>query len=356
MKVVTHSADKGGCGSYRLRWPVEALSNRGYDVEDRHSFSYDAEYTPSVLGDRITNVQNPIDADVIVLQRPLSRHLCELMTVLQDKGAAVVVEIDDDFGAMPLMHSGRDVVNPLNPANRDKNWDWLQRCCDKADWVTCTTPKLAERYGRHGRVSVIPNYVPERYLSIQRPEQRERPWVGWSGSTVTHVGDLEVTKGAIGVAMENTNAELHVIGTGEGVERGLQAPLTHACGWVDIEDYPTEMAKLDVGLVPLKMSRFNQAKSWLKGLEFAALGVPFVATATEPYKSLAELGIGVVVRTPQEWCEEVTALLSDEERRRWKAEAARAIVAESLTLEANCEQFWNAWEMACEHRNSAIAA
>ena len=34
---------------------------------------------------------------------------------------------------------------------------------------------------------------------------------------------------------------------------------------------------ITVGMVPLALTPFNQAKSYIKGLEFAARGVPFVA-------------------------------------------------------------------------------
>jgi hypothetical protein len=47
---------------------------------------------------------------------------------------------------------------------------------------------------------------------------------------------------------------------------------------------------IHVGLVPLTRGPFNEAKSYLKGLEYAAAGIPFIATPTEEYQ--------VAVRVP----------------------------------------------------------
>ncbi len=67
-----------------------------------------------------------------------------------------------------------------------------------ADLVTVTTPALAERYGSHGRVKVLPNLVPASYFDIPTHAPRKvSPTVGWTGSVVTHVGDLDVMGGVI---------------------------------------------------------------------------------------------------------------------------------------------------------------
>ena len=75
------------------------------------------------------------------------------------------------------------------------------------------------------------------------------------------------------------------------------------------------MAELSVGLVPLIDSPFNRAKSWLKGIEYAALGVPFVASPLPEYRKLADLGAGVLADSPQEWYEAIDMLLTDADHR-----------------------------------------
>jgi len=324
------------------------LRAHGYDVVDRHDYRYQAVKQPTVFGDRVVDVLDEIDGDVVVFQRPLTRDTVELMSVIRDKGAAIVVEVDDDFSHLPLRHPARTELNPID--RPDHNWRWLELACQRADLVTVSTPRLAEVYGSHGRVVVLPNYVPESYLKVDPVRRRIHPWIGWSGSTITHVGDLQVTKGGIAQALEATDAVLHVIGTGQGVREGLGAEPKRATGWVDIEFYPGAMAALDVGIAPLRLSPFNDAKSHLKMLEWAALGVPCIGSPTDEYTRFAEAGGGSLAYTPNDWAQLATSLLRSADCREAKGEHARQVVADGYTIEQHAHRWWDAWKQAADNR------
>ena len=54
--------------------------------------------------------------------------------------------------------------------------------------------------------------------------------------------------------------------------------------------------------MPLTDIPFNHAKSYIKGLEYACGGVPFVASYSPQYEELVEKhGIGQLARSPQEY-------------------------------------------------------
>jgi len=107
--------------------------------------------------------------------------------------------------------------------------------------------------------------------------------------------------------------------------------------------------------VPLRDSNFNRSKSWLKGLEYAALGVPFVASPTKPYQKLAELGCGDVVRpttrSTDAWQRALMRYVEDEEYRRLRAEEGR-IQARSMTIEGHAEEWLQAWSNALTLRRA----
>jgi glycosyltransferase involved in cell wall biosynthesis len=104
------------------------------------------------------------------------------------------------------------------------------------------------------------------------------------------------------------------------------------------------MSEIDVGIVPLHASAFNQGKSWLKGLEMSALGIPFVASNTQPYVELAKAhGLGAIARSPREWTEQLTRLITDEPYRTDTGDVARDYVARHLTIEQNAERWLDAW-------------
>lgn len=308
-------------------------------------------FQPSVFGDRIIDLDQDVDADVVVVQRPLHRHRYELIKILQAKGVAVVVELDDDFHAIPRRNPAWNDTHPL--MDKDKNRDWLMRACEIADLVTVSTPALAERYGCSGRVAILPNLVPEWYLDIDSVRDG-RVLVGWSGSTHTHIGDLEVTDGSVARALDASGASFGVVGTGHGVRKALGLSFDPAAaGWVPIDRYPVALGAFDVGIVPLRPGVFNEAKSSLKMSEMAAVGVAAVGSPTGPNRELVKLGAGLLAETPEDWYRTVRDLCLTTSLREDVAARAREVMR-MRTYEANSGMWWDAWTRAADR--STVAA
>lgn len=343
MRVRVQPCDTGGCGYYRARWPGAALAAQGCDV-----VVADTEPMGQWRDDngvpRLLNILD-VDYDVIVLQRPLAkRWAAHAIRQLQAQGVTVIVEIDDDFHALPKGHPARAGTSAMK--SEDYNRGWLRRACEQADLVTCTTPAIAERYAPHGRVAIIPNFVPAAFLTFERTDSHDRPIIGWTGSLQTHVNDLPVVGTAVRDVLADTDARLHIVGTGVGVARQLQLEqIDSASGWVEFEDYPRWYASLDVAIVPLEACRFNDAKSWLKGLEAAALGVPVVCSPTEPYRRLAAAGMCELAEHPDEWRMKLARLVRSEQLRVERF-ALQRDAARGFTIEGNAWRWWEAWAAA----------
>ena len=367
--VLVRPADNGGCGHYRLRQPASHLNGQGVTVTETWP---SATFEDGPLGTRIRHVD--CTADVLVLQRVMEPEVVQAIPVLQRQGTAVVVEIDDDFEHLPHGHPARRGTTatldttPTGPAPRGvlprgigvrpthdlqvvtpkAQRRWLREACMAADLVTVSTPALAAVYAPHGRVAVLPNLVPDHYLDLPLPVHDGPVRVGWTGSTHTHVGDLDVTDGAVAQAVEDSGAALWVVGTGDGVAAGLGMEPDHCTGWMELDDYPAAYAELDVAIVPLAPNPFNEAKSWLKGLEAGALGVPFVASPTGPYRQLHDLGAGLLAATPAEWRRHVTRLACIDEARLEHAERGRDVAAR-LTYGEHAWRWLEAWHEAIRH-------
>ena len=357
MRVVAHAADLGGCGHYRVIWPSEAAIAAGCRVELHHvddQSPIPAVWQDDEHGAHVVGVADDHDwPDVMVLQRPLQRHLAEAIPHLQAKGVAVVVEVDDDFSSIDPRNIGWRDAHPRH--SPDRNYRHLEAACLAADLVTVTTPALAQRYGRHGRVRVLPNFVPRDYLAQRVPAPQRV--VGWSGSIETHPGDLDVTRGAVARAVKKTEATFCVVGTGAGVRNALALPEPpRASGWVQIGRYPSALSELDVMIVPLKPIAFNEAKSWLKGLEAAAVGSLVVASSTEPYRALERLGLCQIAETPKEWERKLRTAIEASDDRWALAERSRSIIIENrLTIEDRAVEWIDAWETALANRRRAHA-
>lgn len=295
------------------------------------------------------------DADVVVLQRPSHNDSVAAIPFLQRRGIAVVVDLDDDFGAVHASHPSFAEMHPK--ANPVDNWHNTKRACQLADMVTVTTPALAARYGAL-RARVIPNYVPASLLEVTAP--RDGRTVGWGGSTLTHVVDLAAARGGVAMAIADADARFLLVG-GELDEAQHQLHLPappDTTGYIEFPKYHSTIAQLDVGIVPLADSRFNRAKSALKGLEYAALGIPFVASETPDYVRIQEHGIGVIADgRSRDWRRKIRQLLVDQAFRAETAERAREAVIQRHLFQTNGWRWAEAWHEAVTIRRSkAVAA
>lgn len=345
MKAAVYPADVGGCGYYRVINATEELIRQGHDIDLVMPNEPAERQMQAAWRERFDGVAELVDVivpdvDVVVFQRPLRGYMTEAIRILQQRGIRVVVEIDDDFTSISKRNVSYRSVDPKQSPAR--NWAHLAEACSLADLVTVSTPRLAEVYGAHGRVRIVPNYIPAAYLDAWR-EDHDGMYVGWSGSTETHPDDLQVTGGGVARAIERCGATMAIVGTGRGVKdaMGLNT-IPMSCGWRQLDDYPDAIAQFDVGIVPLEASPFNEAKSWLKGLEYAAVGVPFVATPTGPYRALAEMGAGLLAETPRQWEGIVKRLLRDDDYRHKVAAQGRSVAAR-MTVEAHAHEWWDAW-------------
>lgn len=337
MKVQSVPSDDSGCGVYRTFLPAVASASDDLTVHAHLPVVFDSPAYGRVVD---ADPYAP-DVDVVAVHRPMSRHMFEALTILQSKGVAVVVDIDDDLEAIPRGIKAWDAAQPHR--NPDENWRWFAKIAARADWVTVSTPQLAEVYGSHGRVTVVPNTVPSEWLGFTRAEG-DPLTVGWAGSPAHHPFDLEQTAGQVGQVVAEQDARFHTIGHPDTLERLKVAGTWEP--WMPWGEYVQALAKFDVGLVPLKDSRFNRGKSWLKGLELAALGIPFVASPTPEYR---RLDAGLLAKGAGGWRKHLTALLTARGLREEVIGRGRDAAAR-WTVEGNVHLWWEAWGAGCSRR------
>jgi glycosyltransferase involved in cell wall biosynthesis len=354
MRVLATAADDSS-GFYRVRLPQAYLDEEDVEVEvvpERRGLALVINRTSG----RLVSVE--LDCDVLVLQRPMFRLMPEVIEHAQAKGIAVVVEIDDDFHTAHPHNRAFQLNHPR--VSPDYNWHHLGRCVRLADLVTVSTDQLARRYGGHGRVVVVRNYVDPEILDL-KPRGDGRT-LGWAGTLTNHPVDLQATRGGVGQALAKhrdwTFFCVGGIGHAQAITKQLELePVTRfrATAWKPIDLHHLIVSRLDIGIAPLHESAFNAAKSWLKGLEYAALGIPFVASSLPEYERLSALhGIGRLASPrSREWRRQVSALIERSDRdqlgQQW-----RETVATDLTIQTNAWRWAEAWDEALIQRQRAI--
>ena len=119
---------------------------------------------------------------------------------------------------------------------------------------------------------------------------------------------------------------------------GIPESKTTTTGMSTILGLQSLFEDIDIGIVPLNDVPFNHAKSYLKGLEYAAAMVPFVASPAPEYEVLAQHGIGRIARTPAQWMSHFDELL-DYGMRRDEAMTNREILDEHFSIESRAREW-----------------
>ncbi len=344
MKIYVFPADVNGCGMYRLIWPAEVLQRRGHDITIIVPKKRDEMLQGRMQGDTMVDVKIPADADVIVFQRVTHRHLVQAISLIRKRGIAVVVDMDDDLTCIHPANPAFTALHPRN-GNRDHSWENTLRACANATMVTVSTPALLERYAKRTTGRVLYNMVPERALDVPRNDSNV---VGWAGSVHSHPTDLQVMGPTVAQLLQHRH-RFKIVGPLQGVHEALGVGKTLTIESTDvIKDiyaWPLAVASLGIGVAPLADSKFNSAKSWLKMLEYAAAGVPCVASPRDEYVRLHKKGVGMLAKNHAEWRQRLNMLIASEELRRDMSEAGREVVRE-LTIEKNAELWLETWRDA----------
>jgi hypothetical protein len=350
-----------GVDFYRLIWPAQALRNRGHDVQIIYPKQRAASLSATRdANDKIIDVKIPHDADVIVLQRITHRYLIDAIKIMRERyRVGVVIDIDDDLAAISPSNPAFRAMHPVHGVSKDHNWNNAYLACAAASWVQVSTPALLQRYAPHGRGSVVYNCVPEWYLQVPHEDSTT---IGWGGSVHSHPDDLHVV--GVGVsAVLSDSVRYRAVGPVAGVRDALRLPYEPestgplplvgqksdpeaACPPFTSTSWQEGLASLGVGIAPLADTRFNAGKSWLKVLEYSALGVPWVASPRAEYSDFhRRTGVGALAAKPRQWTSRLRQLTSDHDLRRDMSQRCRAAAAE-WTIERNADRWLDVWRSA----------
>lgn len=273
--------------------------------------------------------------DAFVAQRPVGPLGMRVWDGLEGVTARVYETDDDLFTADP---SALPHLTDLRVK------DSIRYMMERSEMVTVSTPYLAELTARvNPRVRVLPNYVNADLLDLNRRRGREgRVTVGWAGGQ-SHLPDWAHAHEWVRPVLQRHAArvDMHFVGA------DYSPLLHHPCLWTgwtdDIWDYYRGI-DFDIGLAPLADIPFNYSKSHLKALEYAALGIPVVATDLPPYREFVTDGVtGYLCATPDQFSKRLEELICDEAARQEMGAAAKRRAAE-FTAQGN----WRLWERAYE--------
>lgn len=326
MKIFGWAADDAGPGFYRLRVPLEELARH-----TDHQVTVDTRMPDWVLE----------EADVVVGQRVAQPGAATRWARMADgfygRRPLMVFEIDDDLWEVEPHNGPAWHFYKRNPALLQN----LTVCARAADVCTVSTERLADVVRKiNPNVVVLPNQLPASAFNSWVSSSAHPVRFGWHGGA-SHVADVEEMVPALRQHFRRRPQDRFLnFGTlFDSVNHAVGESL-HTQPWTtEMGEHYARVARLDVGLAPLRPSVFNQSKSELKFLEYAAAGAATVASRFGPYEREVTLSRGgMVVGPAHEWTRALRSLAEDSQLQQELGALGRRY-AETRRI----DHHWKAW-------------
>ncbi|MDO8210580.1 glycosyltransferase [Conexibacter sp. CPCC 206217] len=311
---------------------MQALALQGHRVHVEERNDVGSDPTP-LLG-----------SDAVQFFRLCHQPARRLARQLQAAGVAVVWDNDFDASSAPADH-------PVGVATRGmagQRWQSDQQAMMRlADLVTVPTEELAERYLAAGArdVEIVENLLPPTFTRPRTLPERGLT-VGWAAMQ-EHAWDFEQL-GLREVFARLLEQHLHVRLLGIGLDMEIASSRYEHVPWTAYDSLPGLLARCDIALAPLADVPFNRTRSNVKLKEYAAVGVPWLASPVGDYAWMGEEQGGELV-ADGDWRSALQTLVLSEEKRQRLSVAGRRWAAGEVVLDhvEDLEQmFGHATELA----------
>lgn len=259
---------------------------------------------------------NNQSADVVILDRLWRPDVTlpmvqDLVNKIRLKGIRIAYSLDDNYFDLALS-------DPSSPTNQFLPIvTFLLR---QADAVLVTTPTLRLKILEYNQnIHILPNQLDERLLVYRPPvdpirQIDHRPLVVGYMGTFTHEEDLRMVLPAL-ESIHRRHAgkiEFQLVGVlkNEEVKQELlQLPVRYVYPNPEEHEYPLFMlwftghVQWDIAISPLKSTPFNDCKSDIKFLDYAAIGAAGIFSQSPAYNSsIQQKQNGLLVEsTPEAW-------------------------------------------------------
>ena len=316
----------GANAYYRLLLPLMAMRERGHEI-----VQVEQEYK------RVIDIRPLAGCDFVHIHRPaLLYDDGGVVTQLLEAGITVGFDEDDNVLDMPL---GLEEVTdqPWLPRAR-RNFELFLEHVNRVQLVTTPSDHLADRFEAAGatNVHVVENYLPGAFARVA-PQGHDGLVIGWHAGRehLLDVEALELVPLLEGLLDAHPDLRVETV----NIDLRMQHERYRCEEAIQMDRLTQRLADFDIGIVPLADVPFNRGRSNVKAREYAAAGVPWLASPVGPYEHLGEEQGGELVEDGG-WHDALERMIRGSRRERGKrAKRAKAW--------AKRETIWNmagVWE------------
>jgi glycosyltransferase involved in cell wall biosynthesis len=285
-------------------------------------------YAPIAALSRLHHLRDLADDDVVFFQRPMTELPTTCFERLASRGRRSIFDFDDAIFE--------------RRANRRK----FPALVALADRVIAGNSYLAERAHAPEKTTIIPTAVDVERYTYQPPRDTrgKEVVVGWTGLDINYRQLMHALPG-LRRALERTGARFLAISNKPPPPE--LAPLRpEYVQWqpdTEIED----LARIDVGLMPLPDGPIERGKCAYKLIQYMALGRPGVASPVGANRDVVTEGVdGFLPTDDAGWEQAIVDLVEDPALRRAMGERARARVEAAYSVRAVMPLYKQAIETA----------
>ena len=325
-RIYAFPTDSQGVGQYRVRGPLNALSQAGM-IEISLANNLDQLVFPTPV-----EIER-IKPDILLIQNGFLDHMLAAWERYR--------KFNDVF-----MVCGQDDVVYMLPDNHPKKGNWPKNTRRKvkeqfqlSDRVVVANAALADEFKKMANeIVVVPNYLENaRWDSLVLPENTrvKKLRVGWAGGQ-EHIGDLQF----ILPVVKALHKEVDWVFMGLCLEE-LQPYAKEIHAGVVFDLYPQKLAdlNLDLAIAPLMHNKFNECKTNLRLLEYGILGWPVVCSDVLPYQNAP---VTRVANNTQQWIKTIREKINEPDALVLEGEILKRWVLDNYMLDDHVDEWYAA--------------
>jgi glycosyltransferase involved in cell wall biosynthesis len=294
-------------GLYRCAGPMHALRARGHDVRQLDLAS-SAAWPELIRWCEVIHIHRICDGGVLDVAR-----------AARASGSGIVWDDDDDVTSVAR---DAEAYRAYGGLSGQRYLAARRRLFELVDLVTTPSEWLAQSFADAGapRVRVLENYVVDEFVRSAKPPSSGGITIGWTAAD-EHRADLAqipIRPALARLLDEHDDVHVRTI----GVPLGIRHPRYEHVKSVPFPRLPQAAATFDIGIAPLSAQvALNRARSNIKLKEYAALGIPWLASPVGPYAGLGSREGGRLVPDDR-WYEQLEDLVTNARARRKLTKAA----------------------------------